>query len=353
VIRSRPTWSRFATHPWWPEALLVASCVGWLWLMYSWQHWEALPFHFIYVSVGVAYGLRMWRFTSAVLAILLVALSTAGMTLVGIHRGTEAPAELVEVPLMSLIYMTMVLHVSSRQRAAAIVERLLERERRLYANASHELMTPLTVARGEVELITRNGAPSEQRLSRMQEVVTEELRRSEELVTNLLLAARVNFGALQREEVNADDLILDEVERWHGKTPCPIVIDHLAFGTITASREDLLRVLDNLLQNAARHTSPDDIIRLGSRNMNGRLVMTVQDTGEGIGPDDLPHVFERFYRSELNRASGKAGSGLGLSIVKDVVEAHGGSVTLASTLGTGTTVTVELPGFVEQRSVRG
>jgi signal transduction histidine kinase len=346
TVRSAST--RFAGHSWLPEAFLIATCIGWLLLMGFWHQWEALPFHFIYVSVGVAYGLRMWQFKNAVIAILLVALSTGAMTLLAISRGSEAPAELVEVPLMSLIYMTMVLHVSSRQRAGAIVENLLERERRLYSNASHELMTPLTVARGEVELITQDGAPTEHRLARMQEVVTEELRRSERLVTNLLVAARMNSGGLHRERVNADDLILDEMERWHERTPCPLIVEQIACGTIEASRDDLLRVLDNLLQNAVHHTSADCVIRLSSRGVNGRLVIRVEDTGDGISADDLPHVFERFYRSERNRASGNPGSGLGLAIVRDVVEAHGGVVNISSTSGAGTAVTVELPGFEEE-----
>jgi signal transduction histidine kinase len=249
---------------------------------------------------------------------------------------------------MSLIYMTMVLHVSSRQQAAAAVRRSLERERRLYANASHELMTPLTVARGEVELLGRNGVPTEQRLARMQEIVTDELRRSEQLVSNLLLTARMNDGHVQFDRVTADDLILDTIERWHGRTPCPIVVDRIACGTINGSRDDLLRVLDNLLQNAARHTSEDDVIRLNSYGMNGLLVIRVEDTGGGIDPDDLPHVFERFYRSEANRLAGRPGSGLGLPIVKDVVEAHGGTVTIASAPGRGTRLTIELPGFEEE-----
>jgi hypothetical protein len=114
----RGVFRRYFQHAWLPEATLVASCVVWLALMLAWKEWEALPFHFIYISVSVVYGLRMWHVRTAAIAIALVALTTGALTLIAVERGTEGPAELVEVPLMSLLYLTMVLHVSIRLRAA-------------------------------------------------------------------------------------------------------------------------------------------------------------------------------------------------------------------------------------------
>lgn len=343
----RGVFRRYFQHAWLPEATLVVSCVVWLALMLAWKEWEALPFHFIYISVSVVYGLRMWHVRTAAVAIALVALSTGALTLIAVERGTEGPAELVEVPLMSLLYLTMVLHVSIRQRAAALVSQLLEQERRLRAYATHELMTPLTVARGEIELLGRHGAPLPRRVAHAHEIVLEELRRSEHVVGDLLLAARIAVAGLTIERLNADDLVLDAAERWHDRVPAHIVVDAVACGTIEVARDDLLRALDNVIANAARHSGEGDEIRIRSDRRGGALRIRIQDSGSGIAPEDLPHVFDGFYRSAEARRLGTRGAGLGLAIVRDVVEAHGGTVAIESRVGYGTAVTIELPGFVD------
>jgi signal transduction histidine kinase len=316
--------------------------------METWESWEALPFHFIYIGVGVVYGLRMWRVRAAVLAITLVALSTGALTLIAVNRGTEGAAELAEVPLMSLIYLTMVLHVNSRQRAARLVEQLLDHERRLHAYATHELMTPLTVARGEIELLDRKRVARPDDVARTHRVVLDELRRSEKLVSDLLLAARITVGTPTLELVNAEDIVLDAAERWDARTPAGVVVDAVACGTIHVARDDLMRALDNLLTNAARHSDAEDVIHISSHGRGGALELRVEDTGRGIDPSDLPHVFDRFYRSSESRQSAWPGAGLGLAIVRDIVEGHGGSVTIASRVGDGTVVTIVLPGFEDE-----
>jgi signal transduction histidine kinase len=344
-------WTLFR-HRWLPEAALVTACACWLVLMMTWEGWEALPFHFIYIAVSVAYGLRMWHVRGAGLAIGLVALSTGALTLVAVDRGTEGTAELAEVPLMSMLFLTMVLHVSSRQRAAGIISQLLEQERRLRAYATHELMTPLTVARGEIELLTRHGTPSAEEMQRAHEIVLEELRRSEQVVGDLLLAARLAVAVPTIDQVNADDLVLDTVERWHERVPGRLVVGGVACGSIGVDRDEVLRALDNVVANAARHSGADSVIEISSCARDGRLHIRIQDTGAGIAPEDLPHVFDWFFRSASTRLSRRQGSGLGLAIVRNVVESHGGSVSIESRLGVGTQVAIELPGFVEDAAAR-
>jgi signal transduction histidine kinase len=287
----------------------------------------------------------MWAFRPAVLAIALVMISTGGLTLLDVSRGVENPAELIEVPLLALFYLTMVLHVRSRQRMLGMLSRVLNHEGRLHAHATHELMTPLTVARGEMELLIRNGRPSDEELARTENVVLEELRRSEQLASDLLLSAQFAFSEIDRHPLNAEDLVLDAVERWHDRMPAALRIDAVACGTVLAAEDGLQRVLDNLLANAARHSRPGGVVRVASRNDGERLLITVVDEGSGIPAEDLVHVFDPFYRGHGDPRGVRPGPGLGLALVKDIIESHGGSVRIASTLGHGTSVTIDLPGF--------
>jgi signal transduction histidine kinase len=329
---------------WWPELSLTVVCCFCLYLMQTWHEGD-VPFYLVYVSVGVVYGLRMWAMRPAVLAIALVIVSTGGLTLLDVSRGFESAAELVEVPLLSLFYLTMVVHVRSRQRMLGMLTRMLSHERRLHANATHELMTPLTVARGEMELLIRNGRPSDDELARAEGVVIDELRRSEQLASDLLLSARFAFAEIDCHPVSTDDLVLDAVERWHAQMPGPLRIDAVACGTVMAAHDGLQRVLDNLLANAARHSRPGGVVRVASRNDGKRFLLTVVDEGSGIPTEDLEHVFDPFYRGSDERGDDRPGFGLGLAIVKDIVEWHGGSVRIASWPDEGTSVTIELPGF--------
>jgi signal transduction histidine kinase len=334
----------FRRPTWWPEGLLVLICGVWLYLMQTWQGGD-IPFYLVYASVAIVYGRRMWAVRYALVAILLVVVSTGGLILRDVLHGTESAAELVEVPLLTIFFAIMVLHVNSRQRTASMVARMLKHERRLHAYAAHELMTPLTVARGEVELLLRNGRPSDEALARAQAVVLDELDRSEQLASDLLLAARVNLGGVERAAMSADDLVLDAVERWRDRMPGPLIVDQVACGSVFAARDELSRALDNLLSNAARHSPPDGTTRVASRGEGDVLVITVTDEGSGVSSADLLHVFDRFYRSDEGQAVGRPGTGLGLAIVKDVVESHGGTVLIEVMPGGGTRLTLEVPGF--------
>jgi signal transduction histidine kinase len=327
-------------------------CCFFLYLMRAWRGID-IPFHLVYVSVGLVYGLRMWAFRPAVLAIALVMISTGGLTLLDVSRGVENPAELIEVPLLSLFYLTMVLHVRSRQRMLGMLSRVVSHEGRLHAYATHELMTPLTVARGEMELLIRNGRPSDEDLARTENVVLDELRRSEQLASDLLLSAQFAFSEVERHPLNAEDLVLDAVERWHGRMPGGLHIDAVACGTVLAAPDGLQRVLDNLLANAARHSSADGVVRIASRNDGERLLITVVDEGSGIPSEDLGYVFDPFFRGTGDPRGARPGPGLGLALVKDIVESHGGSVRIASTLGHGTSVTIALPGFARSAPPAG
>ncbi len=112
---------------------------------------------------------------------------------------------------------------------------------------------------------------------------------------------------------------------------------------VEANEGELIRLFVNLLENAQRYTPPEGSITVSARREGDRLVVTVADTGVGIAPEHLPHLGERFYRADASRARSDGGTGLGLSICRSIAEAHGGWLTIESTVGVGTTVTVSLP----------
>jgi signal transduction histidine kinase len=322
-----------------PELALALFCVlNLIWIWYVKGGWEALPVHFIFVSVSIVYGLRMWTPRVSVMALLAFSTPIFFLTLRAIQLNEESPAELAEIPLMSLIFLVMVWHVRERQL-------VVDRGRALFDNASHELLTPLTIARGELELLGRGGVtPTLDELMETRRVVLEELQRSEVLAAGLLALSRLD-GAFSSERfmVSTDDLLESAVERWSRVTKRPLEIAKRSGGELSCSRQDLERLLDNLIENALRHTHDESVVTLAARARGNRIVLEVSDRGPGVPADELPHIFDRFYRARS--ADGTRGSGLGLAIVKAIAEAHDGEVSVESTLGVGTTFRVELPGF--------
>jgi len=122
--------------------------------------------------------------------------------------------------------------------------------------------------------------------------------------------------------------------------------------TIRGDAEHLSRVIVNLVENALRHTPPEGEVRIETLAAGGEAIVVVQDTGEGIAPEHLPHLFERFYRVDAARTRKDGGSGLGLAICKNIVEAHGGRLKIESQPGVGTTVRIFFPLFSRGESTQ-
>ncbi|MDX6561080.1 MAG: hypothetical protein QOD65_894 [Gaiellales bacterium] len=328
-----------------PELALAVFCVfNMLWVA-VWHGMEAFPVHFIYISVSIVYGLRMWKVRTIAWVLCAVSIPTFLLIARSVSAGQESRAELAEIPLMSALFLVIVWHVCRRQRA-------IEHERAFFGNASHELLTPLTIARGELELLCRDGvAPTPDELRAMRQVVLEELQRSEVLAAGLLTLARLDgpFDG-QRSIVPSDDLLEASIERWTRVTNRRLEIGARAGGTLCCVRQDIARLLDNLIANALRHAPDGSAVTLTARARGYRLIFEIADQGRGIPEDDLPYIFDRFYRARA--ADGTRGSGLGLAIVKAIAEAHGGGVEVASAVGVGTTFRVELAGFVREPAER-
>jgi signal transduction histidine kinase len=334
----------------WPEIILVmvsAANVGAVLLV---REWEIVPFHLVWASLALLYGLRVWS-VWATAAVLVAVIAVTGLPLLyAVTHGLEPVEELSEVPLISGIFAAMLWHARRYQSAMAEVRRLadnehvlLERQRDFVRDASHELKTPITVASGHVELILRS---SDAQAAADAEVVLDELNRLSRLTERLLLLAATDHREfLSVEPTEIGPFLKIAARRWQAAAERDWRLELRADGVVPMDQERIQLALDALIENAMKFTTAGDRITLSVAQDGGRAAIEVLDTGAGIPPDEQDRVFERFARTDEARARTKGGTGLGLAIVKAVVEAHGGTVSLRSQVGHGAAFRIALPGF--------
>lgn len=218
--------------------------------------------------------------------------------------------------------------------------------RQMTADIAHELRTPLTVIAGYIESM-RDGVlkATPERFG----VIYDELEHLQHLVGDLRVLSQADAGELQlnRQPLTAGELLQQAQATFaHQAEQQGVSLQLDVEQDLPELYGDDLRlaqVLANLLANALRYTPAGGHITLAGRQEGDSLVLQVADTGTGIGPDDLPNVFNRFYRADKSRSEENGESGLGLAIVKALVEAHGGVITVESSLGQGTTFSIRLP----------
>ncbi len=341
--RARWPWRRYWVDVAW-AAFGVANLVAMLLL----PEWETVPFHFIWVSLTLLYGFRVWRVRPTVLTLAVVMVSTGLLIAVDVARGAQPVDEIAEVPLMAAMFVAMMWHAQRRlvameeaKRVSAENLRLLERERRFVQDASHELRTPITVALGHAQLISRT--TQDPKLRQDAEVIADELMRLRRLADRLLvLAGPEDPGFLQTTAIDVESFVVDVFHRW-AAMPRRWCLGDLEEAMVQADPERLAVALDALLENAVKYSAPGDSITLSARTEGRNVVIGVRDSGVGIPPEDLERVFNRFARAGNGRSRGTGGFGLGLSIVKAVAEAHGGSVRVQSQPGVGSQFEIVLP----------
>jgi heavy metal sensor kinase len=221
------------------------------------------------------------------------------------------------------------------------------RQRQFTADASHELRTPLTAMKGQVEVALSR--PREAAAYReVLQAVNEEVDRLIRLVGSLLTLAKADAGQIPIacEAVNLGELITAAVEQVRPvarQRHLELRVEHGPDVTLEADEDLLLQLLLNLLDNAVKYTPAGGQVTVGW-NVDGRHIdLRIRDTGIGIASEHLPHVFDRFYRADKARSRAEGGAGLGLSICRWIAEAHGGSISVQSAPGKGTTFTVRLP----------
>jgi signal transduction histidine kinase len=285
--------------------------------------------------------------------LLAVVAVTGGLILSDAFSGDQLWGELFEVPLMSAMFLAMVWHARRRQDALGIVERqaaerasLLERQERFLHDASHELRTPVTIARGHLEVQKRTNGHATHEI----DIALDELQRIEQILERLLLLAKADQpDFVVFEEVDLEPFLEDVFMRWSEVAPRAWNLGPLVAGKLTVDPEGLRAALDALLENAVKYTESGDTIELRSRTAAHDVVIEVADGGEGIPPEALAQIFERFARADAARTRAKGGVGLGLAIVDAIAKAHGGRCTVKNSQS-GATFALRLPRF-EQASV--
>ena len=229
-------------------------------------------------------------------------------------------------------------------------QRELEGLRRdLIAWVSHDLQTPLTSMRAILEALSDGIVDDPETVKRYLNTAQRDVRSLSALIDDLFQMAQLDAGGfpLHRAPASLNDLVSDTLESFtelakqqaitlEGQVESdvdPVFMDTQAIG----------RALNNLISNALRHTPPAGRVSVWVRRTSSRVEATVSDTGEGIRAEDIPHIFERFYRGEKSRNRGTGGAGLGLAIARGIVRAHGGDIRVESKVGKGTQFTFHIP----------
>ena len=226
------------------------------------------------------------------------------------------------------------------------IERSYNSQKQFVSDASHELRTPIAVIQGYVNMLRRWGKDDKTVLDEGINAIAQETASMKELVESLLFLARHDKKTLMMEMSSFD--VLDVVSELHKEavmvTPEDTFVlspsDHCV---VEADRGMIKQVMRILCDNAVKYTPKGGTITIGVQRKTGGCTLSLSDTGPGIAPEELPKIFERFYRSDSARKAESSGHGLGLSIARIIVVAHGGKLRVRSKVGAGTTFSIDLP----------
>jgi signal transduction histidine kinase len=245
-----------------------------------------------------------------------------------------------EVQDLTRAFNAMMLRMQSSQNS----------QRHFVANVSHELKTPLTSIQGFAQAMLDGTADSPEARKQAAEVIYNESARMHRMVLDLLDLARLDAGTadIKMSPVNISALLTAIKEKFSpmaGKAGVTILVDSpVDLPVLIADGDRLAQVFTNLVDNALKFTPAGGEIKLRAEKVGDEMQVTVSDTGRGIPASALPHVFDRFYQADISRPGGKKhGAGLGLAIVLEIVQAHGGRISVRSQEGQGATFVVNLP----------
>ncbi len=235
------------------------------------------------------------------------------------------------------------------------VATLLQARRELIASVSHELRTPVATLRSYLETTLMHWDERSTPITQRElQVIEDEVIHLQLLVDDLFTLARAEVGKLELryESTDVGQLVRDIV-----KNSAPLVSQSSRIEVVADTPSEivdvlvdpqrLVQVLRNLLHNAVRHTTPGGIVAVEVKVEPQAVLILVKDTGEGISPEDLPHIWQRFYQTERSRTHIDGGAGLGLALVKEWIEEMGGTVSVESAVGEGSCFTLHLPRLIE------
>lgn len=229
------------------------------------------------------------------------------------------------------------------------LQQVEEMRREFVANVSHELRTPLSIFRGYLETLLDDPHQPPGELLRILEIMERHSDRLNALVEDVLSLARLESpGAeLDLSEISLPEFLQEILRDWEKRLEAKqlkLRLDALPdLPKLEADESRLQEIIYNLLDNAVKYSQAGGVITLRAGVEGDRARISVSDEGIGISPNDLPRIFERFYRADKGRSRELGGTGLGLSIVKHIAQLHGGTVEAESAPGKGTTISVKLP----------
>ncbi|NEN77525.1 PAS domain-containing sensor histidine kinase [Nocardioides zeae] len=272
----------------------------------------------------------------------------AGRELYARHRdGSEIPVAISLAPLVTedeVLLSASIRDLTERDRVQTQIDQVRED---LVATVSHEMRTPLTSIIGYLELVLDSAEPLPPNARSMLEVVHQNAYRELGLVNDLLTVASAGTEGPSATVVDMGDVVAAAAAQARALAQdrgieLQVVADPGA-RAVRGRAHRLRQVVDNLVSNALKFTPEGGTVRVTCSDLDGRTTVTVEDTGVGIEPDELPMVFERLYRTRAAVDACAPGVGIGLSLVRSITQGHGGTVEVRSTPGTGTTVRVRLP----------
>jgi two-component system OmpR family sensor kinase len=295
-----------------------------------------LPFAYagsiaLLLSMFLAYGLSRW----------------IGNPLQRLVNASRQMPEAKPVPLRGPREVQELTHAFNEMTAR--VQSTQRSQRDFVANVSHELKTPLTSIQGFAQALQDGTASTPEARQQAAGIIQAEAERMNRMVLDLLDLARIDSGTLELERLPIDlPALLHSLTAKFGPqahaAQVSLHVDAAPLPALTGDADRLAQAFMNLVDNAIKFTPPGGSITLRAKLAEARIQVEVSDTGAGIPPEALAHIFDRFYQADPSRPGGrKHGAGLGLSIVKEIIAAHGGKITVRSAPGEGSTFTITLP----------
>jgi heavy metal sensor kinase len=219
--------------------------------------------------------------------------------------------------------------------------------RQFSGDVSHELKTPLTALKGEIE-VALGKSRNEEEYKNILKSLLEEAGKLEKIIGDLLFLSKMDARSVQLSfaMISLDDIFIEtfeEIQSFAREKKVSLSLKKVEETKIKGEEGLLRRMLTNLILNAIQFTPPGGDVQLSVTKNSDTAIFAISDTGIGIPNEAMPHIFDRFYRVDPSRSHVTGGSGLGLAIVQKIVEIHGGNITVQSTIGHGTTFQVSLP----------